>query len=334
MRTRSLVVPAFLIGILILQACGGDHPQSTLAPSSDVARSIDGLFRTIVWWALGVLVVVAVALFYTLVRFRERPGGERPKPIHGHTVLEIGWTLPPAIILIAIAIPTIQTIFVIDRPPETEALVIEATGHQWWWEFHYPESGIVTANEAHIPVGRTVDFRLRSADVLHSFWVPKLGGKRDMVPGRENMLWFTADSAGDYWGQCAEYCGTDHALMLFRIIADEPDQFDAWLASEAQPAETPDDDAARRGRRVFTGNACVGCHTVRGTAEVGAVFGPDLTHIGSRTTIGAGILENTRENLERWLRETQEVKPGNLMPQISLTDEEIRDLAAYLMSLR
>ena len=179
-----------MVALLVVQGCGGgEYPQSALNPTSDFADRLDVLFRQIFWWAVGVFVVVEGILFYTIFRFRERPGDKRPKPVHGHTLLELGWTLAPALILVAIAIPTIRTIFIVDNPPPEEAdVTIEVIGRQWWWEFRYPDLGIVTANEAHVPVGQTVHLRLRSADVVHSFWVPKLGGKRDLVPGRETAL--------------------------------------------------------------------------------------------------------------------------------------------------
>jgi cytochrome c oxidase subunit 2 len=314
--------------------CGGEYPQSALHPSSDFARSLDGLFDLIFWWALAVFVVVEGVLLYTLIRWRDKPGRRRPREVHGHVVMEIGWTLAPALILVAIAIPTIQTIFIVDRPTtDPDALTIEVIGHQWWWEFRYPELGIVTANEAHIPVGRTIDLRLRSADVVHSFWVPKLGGKRDLVPGRENQIWFTADSVGVFWGQCAEFCGTAHALMSMRMIVDSPQDFDTWASLNAGEAVPLPDASARAGRGVFLSNACVSCHTVKGTTAAGR-FGPDLTHFGGRLTIGAGILDNTLENVTLWLDSTQHVKPGNLMPEVTLSSDQIAQLAAYLRALR
>lgn len=321
--------------IVVMQGCSGEYPQSALHPSSDFATRLDDLFRQIFWWAVGVFIIVEGVLLYVVVKFRDRPGREDPEEIHGHTALEIAWTIAPALILVAIAIPTIQTIFIVDRPPppEEDALVVEAIGRQWWWEFRYPDLGIVTANEAHIPVDRTVDVRLRSADVLHSFWVPRLGGKRDLVPGRENQLWFKPDSVGVFWGQCAEYCGTAHALMGFRMVVAEQADFDAWVQAQRAGAVALSQPQARAGEGVFMSNACVGCHAVRGTVAQG-VFGPDLTHFGSRLTIGAGILDNNRENLIRWLDSTQHVKPGNLMPEIQLTPEQIEQLAAYLLALR
>lgn len=325
-----------MAGVLAIHACAGDYPQSTLDPLSDFAGRVDGLFRNIFWWAVVVFVVVEGVLLYAAFRFREKGEGEgdaRPEPVHGHTKLEIGWTLAPALILVAIAIPTVQTLFLLDNPPEEEGLVIEVTGKQWWWEFRYPELEIVTANEAHVPVGRQVEFRLRSGDVVHSFWVPRLAGKRDLVPGRETHLWFTADSAGSYWGQCAEYCGIAHALMKFRVVAREPGDFEAWVGDQRGPAVEPESDLAREGKELFLRSACIGCHRVRGTTAAGIV-GPDLTHIGSRETIAAGILENTPENMARWIQDPQEVKPGNLMPDLGLDDEQVARLAAYLQSLK
>jgi len=323
-----------MLGAVVLQGCNAEYPQSALHPSSDFATLLDDLFMQILWWAVGVFVVVEGALIYTIIRFRERPGGGRPKEVHGHVALEIAWTLVPALILVAIAIPTIRTIFIVDRPPTDEnTLVIEVIGRQWWWEFRYPEFGIVTANEAHVPIGRTVDLRLRSADVLHSFWVPRLGGKRDLVPGHENQLWFKPDSIGVFRGQCAEFCGTAHAQMGTRVIVDSQSDFDAWVALNQGEAVALSDAEARAGRGVFAANACVSCHTVRGSTAAGT-FGPDLTHFGGRLTIGAGVLENTRDNLIRWLDSTQHVKPGNLMPEVELSDVQLEQLAAYLLALR
>ncbi len=324
-----------MVAVLVVQGCdGGEYPQSALHPTSDFADRLDVLFRQIFWWAVGVFVIVEGILFYTIFRFRERPDDERPKPVHGHTLLELGWTLAPALILVAIAIPTIRTIFIVDNPPPEEAdVTIEVIGRQWWWEFRYPDQGIVTANEAHVPVGRTVHLRLRSADVVHSFWVPKLGGKRDMVPGRENFIWFRPDSIGAFWGQCGEYCGTAHALMSLRFVVDSEADYDAWVANNLAPAPSPTDRLAAQGQNVFMTNACISCRTVRGTTAQGVV-GPDLTHFGSRLTIAAGVLDNNAENLARWIRDPQSVKPGSLMLNMGLTEQQVEQLVAYLQSLR
>ena len=332
MRNRKLYSLLLAAALLGLQACAGDYPQSALHPSSDFAARLDALFDNIFWWAVGVFVVVEGALLYAVWRFRERDEDDRPEPVHGNTLLEIAWTLAPALILVAIAIPTIRTIFIVDNPPREDALVVEVTGHQWWWEFRYPEQEIVTANEAHVPAGRPVEFRLNSADVIHSFWVPKLGGKRDLTPGRETGLWFTADSAGVYRGQCAEFCGTAHALMGFRIVAREPAAFEEWVARTRGPSTEPTDSLAIAGKELFLRSACIGCHRIEGTPAAGIV-GPDLTHMGSRMTIAAEVLPNTPENMARWLEDPQAIKPGNTMPDLGLTDEQIRLLVAYLESL-
>ncbi|MFQ5689701.1 MAG: cytochrome c oxidase subunit II [Gemmatimonadota bacterium] len=318
---------------LTLLACGGEYPQSALHPNSDFATRLDDLFVQIFWWAVGVFVIVEGLLVYVLRRFRERPGAERPRPVHGHTALEIGWTLPPALILVAIAIPTIRTIFVVDSPPPGDALTIEVVGKQWWWEFRYPAQGIVTANEVHIPVGVTVDFRLNTADVIHSFWVPRLGGKRDLVPGRENRIWLAADSAGTYSGQCAEFCGLQHALMGFRVVVQPAEEFRGWVARMQQPATEPEDPLAVEGKELFLNGPCIACHRIEGTVAQGSV-GPDLTHVGSRRTIVAGRLENNDENLARWISNSQEIKPGNLMPKQDLKDDDVLRLVAYLRGLR
>lgn len=333
MKRRALGI-FLLVGLVALAAgCTAEWPQSALHPESDFAANLDALFQNIFWWAVLVFVVVESLLLYVILRFRDRPDRPRPKQVHGHTTLEIGWTLAPAVILVFIAIPTIRTIFEVDGPPPGDPLVVEVVGKRWWWEFRYPEEGIVTANEATVPVGRTVDWRLRTDDVLHSFWVPRLGGKRDLVRGKENRIWFTPDSTGTYMGQCAEFCGIAHALMGLRVHVVEPGEFEQWVERQRAPAESPTDALAARGEEYFQNSACIACHRVRGTQAAGIV-GPDLTNIGSRETLAAGTLANTPENMARWLRDPQGVKPGNLMPDLGLTDEQVEILVAYLESLR
>lgn len=336
---RPILVFAALAITLVAAACGGDFPQSSLRPQSDVAREIDSLFRGIFWWAMGVLVVVEGALVVAIIRFRERPGAEKPKPVHGNTALEIAWTLAPALILIFIGVPTMITLWRVDRPPPSSDIRVEVIGHQWWWEFNYPDLGVTTANELHVPVGKTVDLRLKSADVVHSFWFPRVAGKRDLVPGTENQLWFTPDSVGVYPGQCAEFCGTSHALMGMLLFVDTPEEFERWAAREASPQESgaeprpSDDPSVLAGREVFFGaGGCISCHAIRGTPAAG-ILGPDLTHVGSRSTIAAGVLDNTPDNLVRWINEPHDVKPGNLMLDMGLSDEQARQVAAYLLSL-
>jgi cytochrome c oxidase subunit 2 len=239
-RLRPHAALAAAAGLLLaLAACTENYPRSTLAPASDFARVIDDLFGVITWWGLAVFVVVEALLIYIVVRYRRRAGAgaDRPQQIHGHTRLEIAWTVAPALILVFIAVPTVRTIFVTqDERPVPGAVNVRVLAHQWWWEFHYPDHDVVTANELVVPVGRPTSFRLEAADVIHSFWVPQLGGKRDAIPLHENQLCFTPDSAGVYLGQCAEFCGTAHALMGFRLRAVPEAEFEEWLRHQAAPA--------------------------------------------------------------------------------------------------
>jgi cytochrome c oxidase subunit 2 len=341
MMPRWSTVAATLILASGLIACGGSYPQSTLHPRSDFGAELTDLYMQIFWWAVVVFVVVEALLVYVLIRFRARPGqDERPKPIHGHTALEIAWTIAPAVILVFIAVPTIQTIFRTSQPPPADAVAVEVIGHQWWWEYRYPEYGIVTANEMHVPKGRAVALAMTSADVIHSFWVPRLAGKRDVILGRTTRLMFTADSAGVYLGQCAEYCGTSHGNMGLRVVVDEPAAFDAWVSQQQTTPVSPDSSAEllQRGLAAFTtirdpaSNSCLACHAIDGVSF--GVLGPNLTHVASRSTIAAGMLPNSEAGLRRWLRNAPGEKPGSLMPAIDLTNEELDGLIAYLRSLR
>jgi cytochrome c oxidase subunit II len=221
--------------------------------------------------------------------------------------------------------------------PGKGALQIRVTGHQWWWEVQYrdslPKNWVTTANEIHVPVGRPVVFELRSTDVIHSFWPPNLSPKRDQIPGDENSLWFRADSAGVYRGQCAEFCGHQHAKMAFLIIADPPSEFAGWLGRQRDTALTPTDSLARRGKDVFMASPCVMCHAISGTSA-GSRIGPDLTHLASRRTLAAGTLPNTRENLMGWIVDPQAIKPGVKMPANQLSGPDLVALVAYLETLK
>ena len=332
-RWRLPAAAAGLLLALILSACGGPFPQSTLDPVADFATKIDRLFMSIFWWAVGVFVVVEGLLLYVVFRFRDRGGDERPEPVHGSVVLEIGWTLVPAVILVLIAVPTIRTIWDVDNPPEdANALQVEVVGHQWWWEFNYPELDVTTANEMHVPVGRTVELTLRSDDVLHSFWIPRVGGKRDLGPGTTTGMWFTVDSAGRYPGQCAEFCGTAHALMGMALVARDSADFRSWVQNQRAPADTPTTELERAGKQAFVESACISCHTIRGTMAQG-VIGPDLTHVAGRERIAAGVLANDSSGMARWLEHPQRIKPANRMQIPDLDEETIRELVAYLQSL-
>jgi len=332
-RRTPWIVALLTLATISLGACGGPFPQSALDPASDFAWKLQDLFEGIFFWAVVVFVLVEGALIVAILRFRERPGGPEPKATHGNTLLEISWTLAPAIILVLIAIPTIKTIWDVDRPARGESLVVEAVGHQWWWEFRYPDLGIVTANELHIPVGQQIDVRLTSADVIHSFWFPRLGGKRDVIPGHETQIWFTADSAGLYLGQCAEFCGLSHALMKMELVAESPADFEAWVEGQLADAVVTDSVSFAEGTQAFMRGGCIACHKIRGTVAQG-VIGPDLTHVGSRRRIAGGILDNTPENMERWIRDSRGVKPGSLMIVPELDDETVSRIVEYLQGLK
>jgi cytochrome c oxidase subunit 2 len=314
-----------------LTGCGlADVPDwATVQPASDLSQSIQDLYGTVFVWTAGIFVVVELLLVYALIRYRRRPGDTGvPNQVHGFTALEIAWTLVPAAILFFIAIPTVRTIFEIQRQPPAETIEIVVTGHQWWWEFEYPDLGIVTANELHLPVGRAASLTLTSADVIHSFWVPRLGGKRDLNPGDENQLWFTPDSVGVFNGQCAELCGTSHANMRLRAFVETADSFDEWVEQQRQPAVQ---DTV--GLQAFLSSGCGACHAIIGTPAQ-AKIGPDLTKFGSRSTIAAGILPNEPDQLAAWLRNPESMKPGVRMPNLNLSEERIASLVAYLRSLR
>lgn len=337
-RARPLAaLLAICLPLLLLVGCTA-YPQNIFQPTTEFARELDDLFNLIFRWALVVFVAVEGVLIYAAIRFRRRPGDALPKQVHGDTRLEILWTAAPAVVLLFVFFPTAETIFRTQgAPPDPNPLRIEVIGHQFWWEFRYPQpdgSVVVTANEVHMPQGKTAFFEMSSADVIHSFWIPALGGKRDVVPGKVNNLWWTPEVPGVYLGQCAELCGYSHAHMRMRGIVNTPQEFEAWIAAQKAPAATPAAGSpAARGAEVFTARGCAGCHAVSGTPATSRV-GPDLSHFGSRLTVAAGIMENTPENLRRWLADPPGVKPGALMPNLNLNAEDLDALVAYLTSLK
>jgi cytochrome c oxidase subunit 2 len=326
-------VRAFIPIVLaaMLGGCAWDAPQSTLTAHSDLARSILDVYVLIIWATIAIAVVVSLVLAWVLLRYRERPGAPPPVQTRGHTLLEIAWTVAPALVLLVIAVPTVQVIFRTQAAPARDALEVVVRGWQWWWEFQYPSLGIVTANEVHLPVGRPVVLKLEGPDVIHSFWVPRLGGKRDVIPGRDNRISLTIDTPGEFLGQCAEFCGVSHANMGVRVVAEAPEAFERWVAAQRAPAVDPGGEAAE-GKAVYARSACVGCHTIRGVSA--GVIGPDLTHFGSRTTVAAGLLPNTVENVAKWLYDPPAIKPGVKMPRVGLSEAEARAVAAYLLALK
>jgi cytochrome c oxidase subunit 2 len=319
--------------LLLLAACSPDqYPQTTLNPRADFARESDAILRLTLFWATIVFVLVEGALLVALWKFRDRPGAAEPVQTHGNTTLEVVWTIIPAFILAMIAVPTVRTIFKTATRPGPDALQVEVIGHQWWWEFRYPQLGITTAGELVVPVGRTVSLEMTTADVVHSFWVPQFAAKRDVFPGRHNNLWFKAEVAGDFPAQCVEFCGIQHGRMAYRIVSKPAEEFDAWATGFNAPppdfsADSTADPMVRQGQALFTQKGCVGCHTLYPALPL---VGPNLHHVGSRSHIAAGTMENTPENFAKWIRDPQAWKRGVLMPNLGLSEDEARALAAYL----
>jgi cytochrome c oxidase subunit 2 len=463
-RPRRLLTAALpAVAAVALTACNSSYPNSVFHGNTEFNRDVGGLFSILIWLGTFVFIFVEAILLYVIFRFRRRSDNDRPEHVHGNTTLEILWTAIPALILVFIAVPTVRVIFKTQAKAKADALQVEVIGHQWWWEFRYPQYKITTANELYLPVGRTVNFTLRTQDVLHSFWVPQMGGKRDLIANHPNYLWFTPDSVGEQaWnGFCAEYCGASHANMKFRAFTVTPEQFAAWAAHQASPAVfgavappgaapaatgaagTPTDTAkgpasspaqqaqvaagaagasgpastvaapnapqaagaanrpdgqnvattpagaavqqagyvafprekmpahtipstpvpaalryndalvgnAERGRALIsTGQGgCVGCHMISGNPVMMGVLGPNLTHIGSRSTIAGGLFPNDAKHMARWLKNSRAMKPGVIMPTLGkgeydpvtkaavpmgLTDEQIADIVAYLQALK
>lgn len=285
-----------------------------------------------VWWqmfgmAAAVYVVVGGMILWAILRKR----GDTGSAGRDNAFISIGGVAIPTFILIVLAVITIDATRDLaaakDRP-----LRVEVVGHKWWWEITYADSGIVTANELQVPVGRPVEVTLRSDDVIHSFWVPELGGKTDLVPGETTSSRFTVDSPGEYTGACAEYCGIQHANMRFLVVARAPEDFDRWVARHRRPAVEPTSELEARGQAAFVRSACAGCHTIRGTDASGDV-GPDLTLFGTRRTLGALLVPNDREHLAEWVLDAPSLKPGVLMPPIELSDADLEAIVAYLESL-
>jgi cytochrome c oxidase subunit II len=407
--TRASAVAGLALTSLLLAGCTEwlDGFQSTLSVDGPVARAQRDLFYTTCYVTLAIFVIVGGTLAYATLRFRARQRqdepAEPPPQSHGNPFVEMSLIAASVLALAVIAFPTLKAIwYTYDVPADQQDKIydITATGYQWWWKFEYPkepvklpqggETPLVAANELVIPAGRPVRIELRTTDVIHSFWVPKLAGKVDMIPNRANHLWLQADAPGYFYGQCAQYCGDSHAVMRFRVVALGEKEFAAWLAQQKQPARTVAAPAAQtaqprvifatyqpnqfgfsdrwqpdaattpldlwraqqlpaqeenpalvaRGRALFQAKTCIGCHTVRGQEGLG-VTGPDLTHVGARTTIAGGLLENNAEQLARWISHPDQVKPGNKMyatgyvpNHITLANDEVAALVAYLQSLK
>lgn len=302
---------------------------SPFNPISPQERDISHLFVGILLIGGVVFALITTLVLFIAIRYRHRGGSDEPYQEFGRRRLEIAWTIVPVVLLAVILGFTVKTMAAVSPGPGGHPPDLIITGYQWWWGIQYPASGVVTANEIHLPAGRRTLLQLDAADVIHDFWVPQLGRKMDMIPGHTNWLWVEPEKAGTYLGACAEYCGAEHAWMRIRVIVQPQAEFDAWLRQQAAPHPAPTGGDAARGAQLFSQLTCASCHAVAGTGADARV-GPDLTHFGGRDTLGAGVQDNTPENLTRWLKNPQAVKPGNHMPNLQLTDDQVRALVAYL----
>jgi cytochrome c oxidase subunit 2 len=331
-------------GLLAASLCFGaptDPSQipNIFKPQSTPANSIFQL-SVLVLAITGVIFVVVFSLLaYSVTKFRKRGNddGREPPQVYGSNQVELAWTVSPTLVVLVLFLATARVIRSIqDAPKPAAAIEVTAIGHQFWWEYRYPALGVVTANELHVPVSNPANptpafLTLLSADTDHSFWVPRLAGKTDLIPNRVNHTWIDPQETGIYLGQCAQYCGTQHAKMLLRVYVDSPEQFKQWVEEQKKPAVG--NDTVAEGRRIFESTACVNCHAISGTIANGR-FGPDLTHLMSRDTIASGAASNNRENLRAWIQNPDSIKPGSLMPAMQLNEKDLNALTAYLLTLR
>jgi cytochrome c oxidase subunit 2 len=332
-RIKANFFPGVCLVILLSMLSGCAEAPSTLDPGGPGAETIAFIGWLMFIIAAAVFVVVLGLLLYALFRSRREGEEGRFKPGQLNRFVIIGGLIVPLVILLAVYGFALYSMAALAAPADEEELVIEVVGHQWWWEVNYPQQAFTTANEIHIPVGQRVGLRVETGDVIHSFWVPELQGKIDMIPGQTNIFWLEAEEPGRYLGLCAEFCGTQHAKMAFVVVAEPQEQFESWLAGQQQPAPEPADPLLSQGRDIFFQLNCDECHAIDGT-EAGGRLGPDLTHLASRQTLAAGIIPNTQEHLAGWITNPQNIKPGNLMPASRLEGEELQALLAYLESLR
>jgi cytochrome c oxidase subunit II len=330
----------FWIGLLIACAvllAGCDAETSALNPRGEGARHIANLW--IIMLLIAAVVYIQVLAFLGLALFHRRsrateditPDLSPPSSRSRSFIIVNGIAIPLVILTIVFGFALVTLAAM--SPADAEAdLRIEVIGHRWWWEVRYPDHGIVTANEVYIPTGARVEVRLTSEDVIHSFWIPSLNGKTDLIPGQSNRMFLQTEEPGEYKGFCAELCGVQHAFMQFLVVAQSPEDFEEWVADQQPPAPAPQNEIAMRGQQIFLGAACVYCHTVRGTSASG-IIGPDLTHFASRSTIGAGAAPNTRANLAGWIIDPHSFKPGNRMPPMYIEGDDLQALVAYLETL-
>lgn len=310
--------------------------QSPLVPHGPAARAINDVWWIMFWVATAIFVLVIAIMLGAIFRRRH---GTTPNLRQGVSPGDgIGWVLLGGVVLpVVVLVPLLVLALVSGNaasfPPTSPAVIIEVDGKLWWWEVRYPEHDVITANEIHIPVGQPVQINLRSDNVIHSFWVPPLQGKTDLIPGHTNTTWIQADTPGVYRGFCTEYCGLQHANMLFEVVAEPPDEFQAWLARQQEPPAQPTEGLEHTGMVAFMRPSCMGCHTIAGTPAQGTI-GPNLSHVGSRRTIVSGTLPRNRGTLAGFIADPQGVKPGNLMPDLNVHVEDAHAIAAYLDSLK
>lgn len=346
-RPRSTVRLVALAGLaVVLAGCAQDAPRDSLDPAGPLARTLDNLFMPVFWVAVVVFVFVEGLVLFVAFKFRRRPGDDEvPAQVHGNTRLEVGWTILPALVLAVVAVPTVAVLFQLYEQPSEESVQVDVVGQQWWWEFEYPGTDVggdggpvTTANEIHIPAGTPVELTMTSRDVIHSFWAPRLNGKRDVVPGRAHYWKIEADEPGVFDGQCAEFCGASHANMYFKVVAHSPEDYDDWLEGMQREPTVPTSGAAAEGHALFAGRACSTCHVVDGQYEDQVLpespAAPNLTKLFSRECFAGCSFELDRNNLEAWLRNPPGQKPGSLMPNLNLTEQDIDALYAYLETLR
>jgi cytochrome c oxidase subunit 2 len=353
-KAKFLLVPVVL---LALTSCNESKrlPQDSLDPKGYYARVADNLWNLVFPIAVFVFFLVQLLVLWLVIRYRRKSDDESPKQVHGNTKMEIGWTILPALLLAFVGVQSIQALWKLsDRPAaSTNPVHVQVIGHQWWWEFSYPKRAVYnkstdsyketpcidistdcvrSANELVIPVGRPVDVQIQSKDVIHSFWVPSLAGKMDATVGQSNYLTLKAEKPGEYFGQCAEFCGLSHANMRFRVRALTAKNYEAWWNNQLLGPANPTDTAAQAGAVLFTQKGCAGCHMINGVSK--GNVGPNLTHFDSRHRFAGSLFVNNTKNLRSWLRDPPEEKPGSLMPNLNLTEDEITNLIAYLQQLK
>lgn len=349
-KIKNAVLVVSLIGVFFLTGCDYATNQSALDPKGPLAQDQYDTFILSLEITLILFILVGGALAIALIKFREKPGDEdkpMPKQSHGNPMIEAGLIVASAAVLVVLAIPTLKGIKLMKEMPEEykeDAINLTVKGYQWWFEFEYPDLGITTANEFVFPVGKAVNIKLITNDVHHSFWIPKLSGKTDLIAGQENFMWILASEAGEYYGQCAEFCGDSHAYMLFRAIAMEQEDYDAWVANmKKDPLKVADSvlkdtefkNLAAKGEETFNRVGCLECHKV---GAVGGIIAPNLSKLMTRGTLAGAWIDNNTENLKKWIWKSNEIKPGNLMykrvDEMKLSEEDVDAIVAYMQTMK